>query len=340
MMLSLAAHAATHRAARGLGREGAVLCILLPCLSAVVTLTFGAYCYYRAATEWGARTLLHALPIAVAQAVGLTGLAFLPLLHSPESDATYNVDLVRKSYVNKLTPGRSLLPPVVAVLTFVTLPEVFRRFSLLADSDIHVDSRVDLSDPDILGAPCSAVDGAASLSSYVDSPFYAALLGLVFFFPLLDMSASSERVSGCSKLDAALSQSLCFALVMFVAFPLSYDAALHRSISVLTFFLAAGRAVTQFCAGACVMSSVDNAQVFLCALQVVASVVAIAVEVVPESVPTLHLGGYVPCLDATPWVAESAALGLVALTTSVHVFMARRADFEKDTARPKAADLL
>ena len=54
--------------------------------------------------------------------------------------------------------------------------QVFRRYSFLADSNLHVDSRMDLSDPDILGAPCSAVDGAASLSSYVDSPFYAVLL--------------------------------------------------------------------------------------------------------------------------------------------------------------------
>ena len=340
MMTALAAHAATHRSARGLGRGGAVLCILLPCLSASVTVSFGAYSYYRAATAWGARTLLHALPIAMAQAVGLTGLAFLPLLHSPESGVTYNVDLVRKSYVNKLTPGRSLVPPLVAIFTFATLPEVFRRFSFLADSDVHVDSRMDLSDADILGAPCSAVDGTASLSSYVDSPFYAALLGLVFFFPLLDMCASSERISGCSKLDAALSQSLCFALLMFVAFPLSYDAALHRSISVLTFLLAAARAVTQFSAGACVMSSVDNVQVVLCVLQLVASLVAVALEVIPGSLPTLHLGGYVPCTDGFPWVAESAVFGLLALTTSIHVFMARHADFIKDAARPKAADLL
>jgi hypothetical protein len=40
--------------------------------------------------------------------------------------------------------------------------QVFRRYSFLADSNLHVDSRMDLSDPDILGAPCSAVDGAAS----------------------------------------------------------------------------------------------------------------------------------------------------------------------------------
>ena len=216
MMLSLASHAATHRTSKRLGRGGALLCVWLPCLSALVTVTFGAYSCFRAETEWGARTLLHALPIAVAQVVGLTGLAFLPLLHSPESDLIYNIELVRKSYVNKLSPGRSLVSPFVAVVTFVTLPEVFRRFSFLANSDIHVDSRIDLSDPDILGAPCSAVTGTASLSSYIDSPFYAALLGLVFFFPLLDVSASSQRTSNCSKLDAALSQSLCFALALFV----------------------------------------------------------------------------------------------------------------------------
>ena len=292
MMLSLAAHAATHRAARRLGQGGAVLCVFLPCFSALVTVLFGAFSYYRSAEEWGAGTLYNGLPIAVAEAVGLTGLAFLPLLHSPESDDIYSIGLVRKSYVNKLTPGRSLISPLVAVLTFATLPAVFRHFSFLADSDIHVDSRMDLSDPNILGAPCSAVTGAASLSSYVDSPFYAALLGLVFFFPLLDLSASSERKSQCSKIDAALSQSLCLALVMFVvrvtathpwftpsahqhhppclcpqAFPLSYDAALHSSIAVLTFFLAAARATTQFCSGACVMSSIDNAQVVLCTLQ-------------------------------------------------------------------------
>ena len=101
---------------------------------------------------------------------------------------------------------------------------------------------MDLSDPDILGAPCSAVDGAASLSSYVDSPFYAVLLALVFFFPLLDMSDSTKRAkplakldsaavkldskldskqdskqdSKLDKLDSALSQSLCIALALFV----------------------------------------------------------------------------------------------------------------------------
>ena len=77
---------------------------------------------------------------------------------------------------------------------------------------------MDLSDPDILGAPCSAVDGAASLSSYVDSPFYAVLLALVFFFPLLDMSDSTELESKLVKykLDTALSQSLCIALALFV----------------------------------------------------------------------------------------------------------------------------
>jgi len=329
MMLSLAAHAATHRAARRLGQGGAVLCVFLPCFSALVTVLFGAFSYYRSAEEWGAGTLYNGLPIAVAEAVGLTGLAFLPLLHSPESDDIYSIGLVRKSYVNKLTPGRSLISPLVAVLTFATLPAVFRHFSFLADSDIHVDSRMDLSDPNILGAPCSAVTGAASLSSYVDSPFYAALLGLVFFFPLLDLSASSERKSQCSKIDAALSQSLCLALVMFVAFPLSYDAALHSSIAVLTFFLAAARATTQFCSGACVMSSIDNAQVVLCTLQVIASFFAILIELAPDSMPVLHFNGYVPCLDASPWMAESLALGLVTLTTSIHVFMARLEDFEK-----------
>merc|ERR1719305_2263092 len=104
----------------------------------------------------------------VAQAVGLTGLAFLPLLHYPPRHLLG----ISGPASNRLTPGRSLVSPMVLVLTFITLPEVFRRFSFLA-GDIHVDSRMDLSDPDILGAPCSAVTGAASLSSYIDSSFYA-----------------------------------------------------------------------------------------------------------------------------------------------------------------------
>ena len=215
-MVALAAHAFAHRANRRIGRAAAILCICVPCLSALAAILFSAHGYYRAKWgKWGEGALFDAWPLAVAQAAGLTGLAFLPLLHSPELGLSYNVKIAQRR-VQKLTPGRSLLAPLVAIITFATLPEVFRKYSFLADSDLHVDSRMDLSDPDILGAPCSAVTGAASLSSYVDSPFYAVLLGLVFFFPLLDMSASSERKSTFAKLDAAMSQSLCFALALFV----------------------------------------------------------------------------------------------------------------------------
>ena len=67
--------------------------------------------------------------------------------------------------------------------------------------------------------------------------------------------------------------------------------------------------------------------------QVLASLAAIATELIPGSVPRLSLHGYVPCLGASAWVAESMALGLVALTTSVHVFMARREDYETYAGR-------
>merc|ERR1740130_2525139 len=232
-MVALAWHALTHRANRRIGRGGAVLCIFLPCLSAFVVLAFSADGYYRAKWgAWGEGALFDAWPLAVSQALGLTGLAFLPLLLLPEqTGVAYNTKIVQRR-AGKLNSGRSLFAPLVAIFTFVTLPEVFRRYSFLADSNIHVDSRMDLSDPDILGAPCSAVDGAASLSSYVDSPFYAVLLALVFFFPLVDMLHAHAHRSNLVhskgvKMDMALSQSLCLAVTLFVAFPLSYDAALH-----------------------------------------------------------------------------------------------------------------
>jgi len=318
-MVALAAHALTHRANRRIGRGGAVLCIFLPCLSAFVVLAFSADGYYRAKWgAWGEGALFDAWPLAVSQALGLTGLAFLPLLLLPEqTGVAYNTKIVQRR-AGKLNSGRSLFAPLVAFFTFVTLPEVFRRYSFLADSNIHVDSRMDLSDPDILGAPCSAVDGAASLSSYVDSPFYAVLLALVFFFPLLDMSASSEKKSKVVKFDSALSHSLCVALALFVAFPLSYDAELHRAISVAFFIIAAARAVTEGFAAPKVVA-------ILCVLKFFAAIGAILVNVplTAKYIPAFHLGGYVPCLDATPWVAESAALGLVLLTTTVNIFMSR-----------------
>jgi hypothetical protein len=216
-MAALAAHAFTHRAARRIERGGAVLCIFLPCLSAFAALAFSADGYFRAKWgAWGEGALFDGWPLAVSQALGLTGLAFLPLLLLPEQiGVDYNTKL-KERRATKLNSGRSLFAPLVAIFTFVTLPEVFRRYSFLADSNFHVDSRMDLSDHDILGAPCSAVDGTASLSSYVDSPFYAVLLALVFFFPLLDMSASSEKRSKVVKFDSALSQSLCVALALFV----------------------------------------------------------------------------------------------------------------------------
>jgi hypothetical protein len=242
LMLALAAHATTHRSAGRLGRGGEVCCVWFSIASAVIVVLFGLYSYFRSTTEWGG--VGPQIPIALAQAVGLTGLAFLPLLHSPESDLLYNMELVRKSYVNKLTPGRSLIPPAVAVFTFFTLPSVFKHFSFLANSDIHVDSRLDLSDPEILGAPCSAVTGAATLSSYIDSSFYAALLGLVFFFPLLDTSTTGqsgnarqvgigERKSNWSRFDAAVSLSLCFALTLFVVRAAATKRSLNNSVLVV-----------------------------------------------------------------------------------------------------------
>lgn len=318
-MAALAAHAFTHRAARRIERGGAVLCIFLPCLSAFAALAFSADGYFRAKWgAWGEGALFDGWPLAVSQALGLTGLAFLPLLLLPEQiGVDYNTKL-KERRATKLNSGRSLFAPLVAIFTFVTLPEVFRRYSFLADSNFHVDSRMDLSDHDILGAPCSAVDGTASLSSYVDSPFYAVLLALVFFFPLLDMSASSEKRSKVVKFDSALSQSLCVALALFVAFPLSYDAELHRAISVAFFIIAAARSLTE---------SWNRPKVVavLCVLKFVAAIGAILVNVplTAKYSPAFHLGGYVPCLDATPWVAESAALGLVILTTTVNIFMSR-----------------
>jgi hypothetical protein len=359
MMVSLAAHAALHRTNCSIGWGGALLCVWLPCISAVAAIFFSAQGYANAKWgDWGDGALFDAWPLAVSQAAGLTGLAFLPLLLSPKS-LEEKEKRAQKREPNKLIPGRSLVAPFVALFTFVTLPDVFRRYSFLADSDLHVDSRMDLSDPNILGAPCSAVTGAATLSSYVDSPFYAVLLGLTFFFPLLDMSASTDiikrgdgkrdhwnvpqkvrtsihldpdayvRKSTWSRLDAALSQSLCFALALFVAFPLSYDAALHRRISLVVFSLAAARAFTES------FTVSKKTVAALCLLKFFAAFAAIATELpfTHKSIfPTLHVGGYVPCVDASPWVAESMALGLVVLTTSVHVYMARREDFDKHKA--------
>lgn len=102
------------------------------------------------------------------------------------------------------------------------------------------------------------------------------------------------------------------------AFPLSYDAELHRAISVAFFIIAAARSLTE---------SWNRPKVVavLCVLKFVAAIGAILVNVplTAKYSPAFHLGGYVPCLDATPWVAESAALGLVILTTTVNIFMSR-----------------
>ena len=102
------------------------------------------------------------------------------------------------------------------------------------------------------------------------------------------------------------------------AFPLSYDAELHRAISVAFFIIAAARAVTEGFAAPKVVA-------ILCVLKFFAAIGAILVNLplTAKYIPAFHLGGYVPCLDATPWVAESAALGLVLLTTTVNIFMSR-----------------
>eukprot|EP00964_Phaeocystis_antarctica_P090702 scaffold58068_cov33-Phaeocystis_antarctica.AAC.1 len=128
-MVALAAHAFTHRTDRRLGRGGAVLCIILPCLSAFAALAFSADGYYRAKWgAWGEGALFDAWPLALSQALGLTGLAFLPLLLLPkETGVAYNTKLKEKRR-QKLTYGRSLIPPLVAIFTFATLPEVFRRY--------------------------------------------------------------------------------------------------------------------------------------------------------------------------------------------------------------------
>ena len=103
------------------------------------------------------------------------------------------------------------------------------------------------------------------------------------------------------------------------AFPLSYDAELHRAISVAVFIIAAARAVTEGSGDAPKVVAV------LCFLKFIAAIGAIATHLplTEKYIPAFHLGGFVPCLDATPWVAESAALGLVILTTSVNIFMKR-----------------
>ena len=129
--------------------------------------------------------------------MGLTGLAFLPLVTLPTSRLTES----DPGYHDR-APWRSLAAPVVVVFVFATLPESFWRFSFLA-GDIHFDSRLDLSEPDILGAPCSAVTGAASLSSYVDSPVYAALQHAQsgpLAVPQLAHCASSGRPGGSGQL--------------------------------------------------------------------------------------------------------------------------------------------
>ena len=129
------------------------------------------------------------------------------------------------------------------------------------------------------------------------------------------MSAGSDKRS---KVDSALSQSLCVALALFVAFPLSYDEHLHRAISLAVFTIAAARAFTQSCDAPKVVA-------LLCVLKLVAAIGAILaiLPLTAKYLPPVHLGGYVPCLHATPWVAESAALGLVILTTTVNIFLSR-----------------
>ena len=105
-----------------------MLCIFLPCLSALAALAFAFDGYVRAKWgAWGEGALFDAWPLAVAQALGLTGLAFLPLLLLPEQDAgDYNTKIEKRRYA-KLTPGRSLFAPLVAIVTFATLPEVLVR---------------------------------------------------------------------------------------------------------------------------------------------------------------------------------------------------------------------
>ena len=63
----------------------------------------------------------------------------------------------------------------------------------------------------------------------------------------------------------------------------------------------------------------------LCVLKLLAAIGAILaiLPLTAKHLPPVHLGGYVPCLHATPWVAESAALGLVILTTTVNIFLSR-----------------
>ena len=213
-----------------------MLCIFLPCLSAIAALAFSFDGYVRAKWgAWGEGALFDAWPLAVTQALGLTGLAFLPLLLLPEQDAgDYNTKIEKRRYA-KLTPGRSLFAPLVAIVTFATLPEVPRidREPPIRPS-LHLSiqpypphlciCRSSGATPSSLTATCTStagwtsptltswarraarstappnpnpnpnpnlspkpltlsltltprqVDGAASLSSYVDSPFYAVLL--------------------------------------------------------------------------------------------------------------------------------------------------------------------
>ena len=69
----------------------------------------------------------------------------------------------------------------------------------------------------------------------------------------------------------------------------------------------------------------------LCFLKFIAAIGAIAAHLplTEKYIPAFHLGGFVPCLDATPWVAESAALGLVILTASVDIYMSRKGTWYK-----------
>lgn len=318
LMAALAAHARMHRAAGRIGSGGAFLCIVVPIAAAASTVLLGAYGYFRSYKQWGEGPLMQAWPIAAAQAAGLTGLAFLPLLLRAGVGDEFEIE------ANRLRSGRSLIGISAVVLFLGSLPIIFNT---------RVDNRMDLSMiPG--GAPC-AETGGASLSSYIDSPCNAALIGLAFFFPLFDLTASVEKslanrgVCNWGTADAALSYSFCLSFAVCVAFPLSYDETLHRSVLALAFFLAATKVIFTFCNG--IKEWWPASFSFLLAMQVLAALAAIAVEMPTtthslfyHNIPQLSMGGFVPCPDASAWVIESVAFALVVVNTAYLTFMSRR----------------
>ncbi len=201
----------------------------------------------------------------------------------------------------------SLMLSVAAVLFLALLPKLFR-----------LESRIDLS-KDAHGAPCGAGEDAASVSTYIDSPLMTAAFGAAFLSPLYGLYSHQEAARNlplelsAQKVEAALLRALCLALGLFMAIPLSYDRALHQHAAVLVFLLAIAQPVA-----ACFFRSYGF-RIILVA-QALAACNAILV-LIPRTWPSLAwwsaaahpIEGFVPCADASPWLAECFAFGFLAL---------------------------